>query len=62
MRLIWIGTALELAGLLLALVSVLWFHRLTMTAFFAAGVPAVAAGAACYVAAVVRVLVRRGAL
>ena len=62
MKLLRAAIVLEMLGLLLALLSLLHFHRLTMTAFFALGIPAVLAGLLLYVATVLRVLVRKGAL
>ena len=60
--LIWVGAGLETIGLLLAAVSVIWFNRLTMLAFFAIGIPILALGMGCYLVVVFRYMIRKGAL
>ena len=62
MRLLGIGAALEIVGLILAAVSVIAFGRITMLVFFTLGIPAVLADMGCYLIAVLRVLVKKGAL
>ena len=62
MNLLRAGILLEIAGLLLGLVSVVRFHRLSMTAFFAIGIPLVLGGVALYLVSVLRELVKKGAL
>lgn len=61
-RVLWFGVACEVVGLLLAIVSVVWFHRVTMLVFFAAGIPLTLVGVLAYVYVVVRRLIRVGAL
>jgi len=61
-RLLWIGTLLEVIGLLTAIIAIVWFHRLTMLLLFAVGMPLVAAGILCYAIVVTRYLIYKGAL